>query len=139
MDKANAYAGNELTQVDVNNPEIAPIVQNGRTLVPVRFIAEKFGAEVGWDDATQTVTVKKGKKTITLQIGSDQMQAGEKTVTLDVPAQTVGGRTLIPLRAMVEAMDKAVFWDDRGLIIISDMTITFKPEIADYMVEMLNK
>ncbi len=139
VDKANAYAGNELTQVDVNNPEIAPIVQNGRTLVPVRFIAEKFGAEVGWDDATQTVTVKKGNKTITLQIGSDQMQVGEKTVTLDVPAQTVGGRTRIPLRAMVEAMDKAVFWDDRGLIIISDMKITFDAETVNYMVEMLNK
>jgi len=139
VDKANAYAGNELTQVDVNNPEIAPIVQNGRTLVPVRFIAEKFGADVGWDDATQTVTVKKGNKTITLQIGSDQMQVGENVVTLDVPAQTVGGRTLIPLRAMVEAMDKAVFWDDRGLIVISDMKITFDAETVNYLVELLNK
>ncbi len=139
VDKANAYAGNELTQVDVNNPEIAPIVQNGRTLVPVRFIAEKFGAEVGWDDATQTVTVKNGNKTITLQIGSDKMQVGADTVTLDVPAQTIGGRTLIPLRAMVEAMDKAVFWDDRGLIVISDMKITFDAETVNYLVEMLNK
>lgn len=53
------------------------------------------------------------------------------------PAQTVAGRTVIPLRAMVAAMDKAVFWDDRGLIVISDMQITYKPETVNYMVDML--
>ncbi|MBQ7661317.1 MAG: copper amine oxidase N-terminal domain-containing protein, partial [Clostridia bacterium] len=32
---------------------------SGRTRLPVRFIAESFGAEVGWDGATSTATLTK--------------------------------------------------------------------------------
>ncbi|HOJ16333.1 MAG TPA: copper amine oxidase N-terminal domain-containing protein, partial [Caldisericia bacterium] len=34
-----------------------PVIKNGRTFVPLRFISEAFGAEVSWDEATRTVTV----------------------------------------------------------------------------------
>ena len=91
-----------------------------RTLVPVRFIAESFGAKVGWDGNTQTVTVESAGKTITLVIDSKKMTVGSETVELDVPAQTINDRTLIPLRAIVEALGKQVFWDERGLIVMSE-------------------
>jgi len=138
VDNPNAYAKGAKTYVDTANLDIKPIVQNGRTLVPVRFIAEKFGATVGWEDATQTVSVKSGVKKITLQIGSNQMDVDGNVVTLDVPAQTIGGRTLIPLRALVEALGKQVFWDDRGLIIISDFPVTFDAETITKLIDLLD-
>jgi len=138
VDNPNAYAKGAKTYVDTNNLEIKPLVQNGRTLVPVRFIAEKFGANVGWDDATQTVIVQSKSKVIKLQIGSDQMLVGDTAVTLDVPAQTVGGRTLIPLRALVEALGKQVFWDDRGLILIRDAALNYSADKIDKIIALLD-
>lgn len=118
---ANAVANGEIQQIDPANVSVRPITKDDRTLLPVRFIAESLGAEVGWDDATQTVTLKTSDKTIKLVIGSNQMDVNGNTVTLDVPAQTVNDRTLLPLRALAEqAFGKQVFWDDSGLIIVSD-------------------
>jgi hypothetical protein len=37
--------------------DVAPKIENQRTLVPLRFISEALGAEVGWDDKTKTVTI----------------------------------------------------------------------------------
>ncbi len=138
VDNPNAYAKGAKTYVDTANLDIMPLVQNGRTLVPVRFIAEKFGAEVGWDDATQTVSVKTSTDEITLQIGSAQMNVNGNITVLDVPAQTIGGRTLIPLRALVEALGKQVFWDDRGLIIISDKPVSFDADTITKLVNLLD-
>ena len=118
----NAYANGAKTMVDPENPEVQPIVKDDRTLVPVRFIAESFGAEVGWDEATQTVTITLNGVTTTLVIGSKEMKVGDRTVTLDVEAQTMNDRTLLPLRAIAEeALGKTVFWDEAAqLIVISD-------------------
>jgi len=138
VDNPNAYAKGAKTYVDTANLDIKPIVQNGRTLVPVRFISEKFGASVGWDDATQTVTVKTKTLDISLQIGSAQMLVNGEAVTLDVPAQTIGGRTLIPLRALVEALGKQVFWDDRGLILIGSDVMNYPAETIDKVIDLLD-
>lgn len=115
-----AVALGKKTFVDPDNLDVTPLVVDDRTLVPVRFIAESFGAKVGWDGNTQTVTVESAGKTITLVIDSKKMTVGSETVELDVPAQTINDRTLIPLRAIVEALGKQVFWDERGLIVMSE-------------------
>ncbi|MBQ2968485.1 MAG: hypothetical protein IJE10_10250 [Clostridia bacterium] len=116
-----AYVMGKETKVDTTNDAVVPFTENDRTLVPVRFIAESFGATVGWDDATQAVTVKAGNRDLSLVLGQAEMKVNGKTVVLDTPANTYNDRTFIPLRAMVEAMGKKVFWDSRGLIIISDL------------------
>lgn len=114
LDKGNR------TYVDTANMDVYPFTENGRTLVPVRFISESFDAQVVWFEPTQTVMVDKGNTSIRLQIGSDKMLVNGEERILDVPAQTYNSRTLIPLRALVEALGKQVLWDDRGLIVISD-------------------
>ncbi len=138
LDTPNAIAKGEKTYVDIANYDVAPFTQNDRTLVPVRFISESFGAKVGWDDATQTVTVNYGDKAISLQIGSNQMYVNGEAATLDVPANTYNSRTLIPLRALVEALGKYVHWDDRGLIIISDDSKPFDADTVNKMIAELN-
>ena len=37
---------------------VAPVIIDGRTFVPVRFVADELGANVVWDEATKTVTIK---------------------------------------------------------------------------------
>lgn len=77
-----------------------------------------MGAQVEWEEATQTVTAVKGSDTIVLQINSTQMKAGDKTVTLDVSAQLINDRTLVPVRAVSEAFGCSVDWDDASQTVI---------------------
>lgn len=44
------------------------IDENNRTLIPVRFVTEKLGAQVGWDGDTRTVTVDLDDKKVVLKI-----------------------------------------------------------------------
>ena len=54
--------------------EVAPLLEDGRTFLPMRAIFEALGADVQWNGATQTVTAKKGTMTLTMQIGSSTAQ-----------------------------------------------------------------
>ena len=89
-----------------------PIIIDGRTLVPLRAIFEALGATVDWNGNTQTVTSKKGSTSISLSIDSNSMYKNGKAVTLDVPAQLINDRTLVPARAVAEAFGCDVDWDD---------------------------
>ena len=120
VDAPNAYANKQLTKVDADNDAVVPTVINDRTLVPLRFISESFGAQVGWDEATQTATVVLDGKSVSAIIGSNALTVDGQSVPLDVPAQVINDRTMLPLRAMAESLGKTVFWDDRGLIILTD-------------------
>jgi len=90
--------------------DVTPVIVEGRTLVPIRLISESFGADVDWDDLTKTVTVKLGDKTLNIKIG-------EKLPGMDVPAQIISGRTMVPLRFISEYFDANVVYND------SDRTI----------------
>lgn len=92
-----------------------PIIESGRTLVPMRTIFTKLGANVDWDQKTKTVSSHRSDVEITLTIGEKQATVNGETVALDVPAQVRNGRTLVPLRFVAEAMDADVNWDQEEL------------------------
>lgn len=102
-------------EVVVNNWGIAfdqpAFIKDDRTMVPMRKIFEKLGATVDWDEATQTVTAKKGSKTISLKIGSNVLKINGKDVELDVPAFIENDRTLVPVRAISEGLGATVDWN----------------------------
>ncbi len=85
-----------------------PVEENDRLLVPVRAIFESLGAEVSWDEAEEQVTATKESTTVQLQINSPTLLVNEEAVELDAPARLVGERTLVPLRAVSEALEAQV-------------------------------
>lgn len=88
-----------------------PVILEGRTLVPLRAIFEALGAFVDWDDATKTVTAVLDNDMVELTIGSKELYKNDEVIAeLDVPAQIVGGRTLVPARAVAEAYNATVRW-----------------------------
>lgn len=91
-----------------------PIIDNGRTLVPLRAIFEKLGAEVEWDGATQTVTAKKAGTTIELTINDTNAKKNGVAVELDVPAKIVNGRTLVPVRFVSDCFGVGVEWNEEN-------------------------
>ncbi len=88
-----------------------PVIDNGRTLVPLRAIFEKIGAEVKWDAATRTVTAEKDGTVVSLTIDKTDAVKNGETVALDVPAKIVGGRTMVPVRFVSDCFGVGVEWD----------------------------
>ncbi len=92
--------------------DVAPVIDNGRVLVPLRAIFEQMGAKVDWDDATKTATAVKDDVTVVVKLGSISPTINGAVKTIDVPAKLVeGGRILAPLRFVCEAFGGVVTWD----------------------------
>ncbi len=88
------------------------ITENNRTLVPLRAIMENAGAEVQWYADTKKIDVKRGDKTITLQIGNNIMNTPEGDKIMDVVPAIYGvGTTYLPIRAVCEEFTMNVDWD----------------------------
>ncbi len=106
--------------------DAAPTIQDGRTMIPMRAVFEALGAEVGYDDATKTVTAVRGDTAVTMVIGQStvQVQEGEtaRSFTMDVVpyVDAASGRTYVPVRFAAEALGCNVGWDedDRTVLIV---------------------
>jgi hypothetical protein len=96
----------------VNFPDAEPFIDdNGRTQVPVRFVSEALGAEVGWEGSTKTVTISQGDKEIKIVIGKkDYTINGEKSL-MDTEALLKEDRTFVPIRFVSEGLGARVDWD----------------------------
>jgi len=102
----------------VNYADAEPILENNRTLVPFRIIAEALGAEVSWNAKKQEITLTKGDNTVVLTIGKKTALVNGKTVTLDTPAKIHKNRTMIPLRFLAESLDAKVDYYPEGCVIV---------------------
>ncbi|HEV2439369.1 MAG TPA: copper amine oxidase N-terminal domain-containing protein [bacterium] len=91
--------------------DVPPQIQNGRVLVPLRGVFERLGATVAWDDRTQTVLAQRGATGVSLVIGQTQAMINGRPAAMDVPAMLVGGRTMVPLRFVSQALGATVNWD----------------------------
>lgn len=80
-------------------------------LVPLRGIFEALGATVRFDALTRSVTAVRGETTVLLRLGEAVGHVNETPVPLQVPAQSVDGTTLVPLRFIAEAFGASVKWD----------------------------
>ena len=104
----------------------APIVENNRTLVPIRFISEELGADVEWDGTDKTVRVKKGDKSVLLRLASHLVEYnnGDSYDLSDVAAQVINERTYVPLRLVSNALNIGISWDDANNIVNVDSSIS---------------
>lgn len=88
-----------------------PVIENDRTLVPLRAIFEALEATVGWEDETYTVTATKNDITMELTIGETVYKVNGEEKTMDVPAKLENQRTLVPLRVVSETLGCEVNWN----------------------------
>ena len=96
--------------------EAQPTVKDGRTLVPFRQLFETLGFTVKWveEGAVRKAIGTKGGLSIELTIDSVNATVNGKTVSLDVPAQIIGGRTMVPLRFVSESSGYHVTFSSSG-------------------------
>lgn len=89
-----------------------PVIIDGRTLVPVRYVVEKLGCKVEWNEHNQTVYIKTDE--ISNKIFADdgiKVVVDNELIGFDVNPTIINGRTLIPIRAVVEKLGYTVEWE----------------------------
>ena len=112
--------------------DVVPLNQYNRTLIPIRFIAETLGAEVNWISGTSytpsIAIILFDGQTLSIPIG--EMTPELQALGMDIPAQVMGGRTMVPLRFVSEFFGAVVTWDaeTQGIEIIMDsVSHTYTP------------
>lgn len=105
------------------------VEEEGRLLVPLRGIFEAYGAEVGWENATRTVTIEAPALSIRMTIDHRAAVHNGETRMLDVPPRVMNGRTYIPLRFAAEALgERVTYKGDRVELPTIGLTLLIRGE-----------
>lgn len=108
-----AFANNNIKVVLNNNPINAEAtIVEGRTLVAVRGVFENMGYNINFDANTKKATISNEKNVIKLTNGNTYFTLNDNIITPDVPQQIINGRFMLPLRAISEAINADVSWDN---------------------------
>lgn len=106
----NMFVNNVSKEIDPGKGT-KPILLNGRTILPIRALVEELGGTINWDGATRKVTLTLGAKTIVLTIDSKTTLVNNIQATTDVAPQIINGRTMVPLRYIIDNFGYEVLWN----------------------------
>ncbi|MBR5228801.1 MAG: AMIN domain-containing protein, partial [Firmicutes bacterium] len=124
-------------QVDgeIIKTDAEPVIENGRTIVPVATIIENIGGTSSWDGSNSQVTLEYEGTVVKMWIGSKKATVNGVSKTLDVAPRIVtvdangGGRTMIPIRFVAENFSCKVDWDDAERLVLIDTPDTGVPKL----------
>ncbi len=105
-------------------PDVPPVINQGRTLVPVRVIAEGIGARVEWEQTKRKATVTSGDKKVVLALDSNEAWVNGKQAKLDTPPLVLENRILLPLRFVGEALGATVGWESQSRTVVVNRPVT---------------
>lgn len=94
--------------------DAASFIQNNRTYVPVRYLANALGVtdeNIAWSEGARTVTLTGPNTVVTLTVGSNVITTSTGTITADVPVIIKDNRTYLPARFVANAFGADVAWD----------------------------
>ena len=114
--KNHAYNAKEIV-VKIDGKTMTPkdmpaVAIDGRTLLPMRQIAQELGCEVTWNEEAKQAYVVNKDYTLVFEMNKATGYKNGKTFTMDVPPMIVNDRTMLPVRALASALDLNVQWDD---------------------------
>ncbi|WP_176461973.1 copper amine oxidase N-terminal domain-containing protein [Anaeromicrobium sediminis] len=93
--------------------DVAPYIKDGRTMLPVRYVADSIGVEdnnIMWDGKTRTVTIFKDHRIVQIKIGSNKLMVNGMTIMMDTVAEIKDGRTMLPVSFIARALGAEVEW-----------------------------
>ena len=100
--------------------DVAPVLKDGRVLIPVRAVGVALGVDVDWDAQQQRVVFLTKESSVELEIGKVHALVNDNPKELDVPAEIIAGRTMVPVRFVSQAFGAKVNWEaDLQLVEVS--------------------
>ena len=124
IDSNVLVANSGVTEFYPGEKTVVPFIDStNRTFVPLRFIAEKLGAQVEWLSATKTAVIKSGDTEIKMSIGDSFYYKNGIKCSMDTASQLIEStpgyvRTVVPVRFVAEALGKTVAWDGNSSFVI---------------------
>ncbi len=114
--KSHAYSAKEII-IKIDGETVTPkdmpaVAIDGRTLLPMRQIAQELGCEVTWNEEAKQVYVINSTHTLVFTIDSMTGYKNGATFTMDVPPMIINDRTMLPVRALANALDLDIQWED---------------------------
>lgn len=107
-----AVVGGSVTAIYPGEKEVcAYLSEDERTMVPVRFVAERLGAIVEWENTTRTVIITLNGRTVRMPIGSKIYSINGQAREMDTSAIILHDRTMVPIRFVAEALGYQVEYD----------------------------
>ena len=137
--KSKKSTPKDLVSIKLNgsivNSDVPPFIDsNARTQVPIRFIAEKLGCEVLWEEGGEqnTVTIRNSSTEIKLKIDENVAYINGQPKQLDTTATLKNDRTFVPLRFIADALGVNVEWDSTNntVVITTVSAVTALPTSA---------
>ncbi len=102
-------------KVYVNDEKVttggAPVMVEGNTLVPLKGIAEKLGAELTWHAAIKSIVLEKAGVKMEMTINSRTARVNGRSVSLPASPLIIHDRAYVPLRFIAESLGEEVYWD----------------------------
>jgi len=121
-------SGGVIKALDSDNPNVAPFIYKDRTLVPLRAIAEHFGAVVSYEPVQKAAIIKFNGITTTFFAGKNtytQTVSGkaDQTFTFDTEMLIRENRSMVPLRVIVENILVKKVDYSQSIITVSDTNL----------------
>jgi len=91
--------------------DVAPIVEDGVALIPVRHVLEQLGAQVQWDNQRKTATLQLGARKAVLRVRENEVRVDGKPIPLEARLRIVRGRILVPPTVLRELLDAELLYD----------------------------
>lgn len=105
-----------------------PLILEGVTFVPLRFIGEAFGYKVDWFKEENKIVISNNDNTLIMWIGKDLAKLNDKDLKLPAkPFISKSGRTFVPIRIISEAFGASVSWNAKN----STISIKLKVDYAE--------
>ncbi|MEN6388882.1 MAG: copper amine oxidase N-terminal domain-containing protein [Syntrophomonas sp.] len=112
------------------NCDVAPYIEEDRTMVPASALFQALGADVSWDPETETIDVQKGINLLKLTVGQAAAMYNEDIITFDAPVQIIDSRAMVPLNLAAEVFNAKVNWvnlnEDNQIIVVRNPIIASK-------------
>lgn len=140
IDSPKAFVNGTEVSID-DNQEVVPVIIDGKTYLPIRFLAEANEFDVEYNDEDKTASFTSDAVSLNINtVTGEMILNGEKSEeNLDIVVKH--DRTFVPMRVVSEMLGKYVFWNDRGFVSVSSIDQLFSDknddEIIDYIFNKL--
>lgn len=138
LGERRAYIDYSKRFIDPDNKSVVPYIsENDRTMVPLRFIAEALKATVLYEEKSDVrgrdlITIILGDKKVMFSTGVKEYMINDEKKILDTPPENKEDRTFIPLRALAEAFDMYVSYEESGIITVTEEPIINNGELLRF-------
>ena len=121
----------EINGVDTKiKMDVAPYIRNGRTMIPIRYVAEALGFEVEWNRSTRTVVLKDNNTRVEISVDTNKIIVNGTVYTSDVKPEIKNNRTMLPIANIARALGlrdgKDIIWNSKSKMVTIYRTIVVK-------------